>query len=267
MAKAEPGTPKFIANRMKSRGLQKLKWFCQVCEKQCRDENGYKCHVQSESHQRQMLLLGENARKHIGQYSTDFETAFVSQLRMNHGEKKINANRFYNEYIQQKDHVHMNATRWASLSVFIKHLAEKKICDVAETEQEGLTIAYIDRSAGALERQKFLLKKNSGSRGLESTEIQEQKRIEAEVQRAREVGGGDDTGDADGDNGEAKEAILVKTDTPIKLSMGLGGGLGGSKTDDKKKKKINPFGKVAKVKKEEKKSGDKVKGVEMMLKR
>ena len=32
------GTPKYIANKIKSKGLQKLRWFCQMCEKQCRDE-------------------------------------------------------------------------------------------------------------------------------------------------------------------------------------------------------------------------------------
>ena len=31
-------TPKAIANRIKAKGLQKLRWFCQMCQKQCRDE-------------------------------------------------------------------------------------------------------------------------------------------------------------------------------------------------------------------------------------
>jgi len=35
-------TPKAIANRMKSKGLQKLRWYCQMCQKQCRDANGFK---------------------------------------------------------------------------------------------------------------------------------------------------------------------------------------------------------------------------------
>ena len=34
--------PKQIANRIKARGLQKLRWYCQMCQKQCRDENGFK---------------------------------------------------------------------------------------------------------------------------------------------------------------------------------------------------------------------------------
>lgn len=45
MGKAEVGTPKWIGNKMKSKGLQKLRWYCQMCQKQCRDENGFKCHT------------------------------------------------------------------------------------------------------------------------------------------------------------------------------------------------------------------------------
>ena len=36
----------------------------QICEKQCRDENGFKCHTQAESHVRNALLVGEVS--HVG---------------------------------------------------------------------------------------------------------------------------------------------------------------------------------------------------------
>jgi hypothetical protein len=42
MSKGGFMTPKAIANRIKAKGLQKLRWYCQMCEKQCRDENGFK---------------------------------------------------------------------------------------------------------------------------------------------------------------------------------------------------------------------------------
>lgn len=92
-------SPKNVANRQKSKGLQKLRWYCELCQKQvrvrepadcasvcllhtllqprvclgtnppsrswrprrgfgraphaqCRDENGFKCHCDSEGHQR-----------------------------------------------------------------------------------------------------------------------------------------------------------------------------------------------------------------------
>ena len=50
--KAEKGSSKWLGIKMKSKGLQKLRWYCQMCQKQCRDQNGFKCHISSESHQR-----------------------------------------------------------------------------------------------------------------------------------------------------------------------------------------------------------------------
>jgi len=72
MPKAERGTPKDIANRQKAKGLQKLRWYCQMCEKQCRDENGFKCHIMSESHQRQLLLCAQNPNQFQVSFPFDF---------------------------------------------------------------------------------------------------------------------------------------------------------------------------------------------------
>jgi DNA/RNA-binding protein KIN17 len=74
------GTPKWVANKMKSKGLQRLRWYCQVCEKQCRDENGFKMHVSSEAHLRQMIVVGENAGRHIADFSSQFQGEFVTLL-------------------------------------------------------------------------------------------------------------------------------------------------------------------------------------------
>ena len=74
------GTPKYLANKMKAKGLQRLRWYCQICQKQCRDENGFKCHTQSEPHLRQLLLIGENAGQHISNFSSEFQHDFVQLL-------------------------------------------------------------------------------------------------------------------------------------------------------------------------------------------
>lgn len=60
MPKKDFFSPKSIANRWKAKGLQKLRWYCQMCQKQCRDENGFKCHTMSESHLRQMAVFTES---------------------------------------------------------------------------------------------------------------------------------------------------------------------------------------------------------------
>ncbi len=59
-AKAEKGTGKWLDNKMKSKGMQKLRWYCQMCAKQCRDENGFKCHQTSETHMRNFQLFMDN---------------------------------------------------------------------------------------------------------------------------------------------------------------------------------------------------------------
>jgi DNA/RNA-binding protein KIN17 len=52
-----------------------------------------------------MQLVGEDPKKFIQGYSHDFQSDFVSLLRVAHGEKYIGANRFYNEYIREKEHI------------------------------------------------------------------------------------------------------------------------------------------------------------------
>ena len=181
MPRAEVGSTKFLNNKLKSRGLQRLRWFCQVCERQMRDENGFKCHVQSESHVRQMLLVGEDPRKYIEDYSNQFQRDFLQLLRTSHGEKKININHFYQEYISNKLHIHMNATRWSSLTDFAKYLGREGICRVEETEK-GLMVSWIDNSPEALRRQDAIRKKDRQDRG---DEERERHLIEQQVKQAQ----------------------------------------------------------------------------------
>lgn len=56
---------------LQSKGLQKLKWYCEMCQKQCRDENGFKCHTTSEGHLRQMRIFSENPHKMVDQFSDE----------------------------------------------------------------------------------------------------------------------------------------------------------------------------------------------------
>ena len=71
-------SPKAIGNRIKAKGLQKLRWYCQMCQKQCRDENGFKCHRMSEGHQKQMMVFIENPSQFMDEFSKDFEETYPS---------------------------------------------------------------------------------------------------------------------------------------------------------------------------------------------
>lgn len=157
-AKAEVGTPKYLANKMKAKGLQKLRWYCQMCEKQCRDENGFKCHTMSESHQRQILLFADNAGKFIDSFSAEFMTGYLQILRRQFGTKRVAANKVYQDYIADRHHLHMNATKWHSLSEFVKFLGRNGHCVADETEK-GWFISYIDRDPETLAQQEKMAKK------------------------------------------------------------------------------------------------------------
>lgn len=158
MGKAEVGTPKYLANKMKAKGLQKLRWYCQMCQKQCRDENGFKCHTMSESHQRQLLLFADNSKKYIDSFSSEFATGYVEILRRRFGTKRVNANKVYQEYIADRNHLHMNATRWLSLTGFVLYLGKTGQCVVDETEK-GWYITYIDRDPDTIAQQEKVRKK------------------------------------------------------------------------------------------------------------
>ncbi|KAI6044919.1 domain of Kin17 curved DNA-binding protein-domain-containing protein [Pisolithus marmoratus] len=167
MPRAEVGTPKYLANKMKSKGLQRLRWYCQVCQKQCRDENGFKCHAQSEAHLRQMLVVGEHAGRHIADFSSQFQHDFVQILSRRFGTKRVS-------FIQHKEHVHMNATRWVTLTEFVKHLGRA---------DEGWWLAWIDNSPKALAKQAATLQKE---RATMSDEQRERILIAEQIERAKE---------------------------------------------------------------------------------
>jgi DNA/RNA-binding protein KIN17 len=169
-----------------------------------RDENGFKMHTQSESHVRQMLVVGENAKKFISDYSGQFQRDFLQLLRTSHGEKKVQLNHFYQEYISNKEHVHMNATKWPSLTEFAKFLGREGICRVEE-DDKGIHVAWIDNSPEALRRQDAVRKKERQDRG---DEEREQALIREQVMRAQK------------DTEERGETELDETERELKRAEG-----------------------------------------------
>lgn len=222
MGKAEVGSTKWVSNQGKSKGLGRLRWYCQVCERQMRDENGFKMHVQSESHVRQMLVVGEDPKKAINAFSEDFLRAFLAQLRTAHGTKPVLINHFYQEYIQNKEHVHMNATRWPSLTEFAKHLGREGVCRVEDTDK-GLQVAWIDTSPEALKRAEIIRKREMLDKGDEEREMRllrdQQKRAERAAEARRKEKGGVEEEDGDED-GKEDQGLKLGDGEKIKLSFG-----------------------------------------------
>lgn len=83
--------------------------------------------------------------------SSEFQKNYLDTLRRRHGTKRVNANNIYQEVIQDRHHIHMNATKWSSLGVFVQYLGKTGKCVVEETER-GWYVQYIERDSSILAR-------------------------------------------------------------------------------------------------------------------
>ncbi|KAJ5618711.1 hypothetical protein N7528_006822 [Penicillium herquei] len=217
MPKAEAGSVKAIGNRMKQKGLGRLRWYCQICEKQTREANSFKQHLLSESHVRRMALVGEDPKKYIKQYTDEFVKVFVDGLRTRHGEKAVNINHYYQEVIQDKTHVHMSATEFSSLTQFAQYLGKNGICRVEETEK-GLFVAWIDNSPETMRKREAIQKKE---REEKNDEQREQKLIKDQVERARKAAEERDAAAAAEEDPDAKMLQRAEGEK-MTLNLGLG---------------------------------------------
>lgn len=170
-------------------------------------------HTQSEGHVRQMLVVGEDPKKYINQYSDEFLKDFLQLLKTGHGEKQVQINHFYQEYIANKEHIHMNATKWPSLTEFAKYLGREGMCRVEENEK-GFHISWIDNSPDALRRQEALRRKEAQDQGDEEIE---QRMIREQIKRAEQA-----AGKRDGEAEEEQEGRELKRQDGEKIKLSFG---------------------------------------------
>ena len=184
-----------------------------MCQKQCRDENGFKCHINTEAHQRQMLLFGQNTGSYTYQFSKDFFDLFMDILRRQFGTKRVKANKVYQQVIAHKDHVHMNATRWHTLTGFVQWLGKSGIC-VVDLIDEEWWITYIDRDPETLERQRKAAKKKKMDKDDEERLLEF---VEQQVQRDKKRKEGDEAEEEP----ETKYTELVRENEEDKIKLDL----------------------------------------------
>lgn len=123
------------------------------------------------------------------------------------------------EIIRDKSHVHLNATKWKSLTQYVAYLGKEGICKVDETEK-GLHIAWIDNSPETLRKREALMKKERQDKG---DEEREQKAIRQQVERAQRAAAERSAEKEKGD-GEGEEKMLQRDDgEKVKLNFGFGG--------------------------------------------
>jgi len=133
---------------MKAKGLQKLRWYCQMCQKQCRDENGFKCHRMSDGHQRQMQLFTQDPNRFMDEFSQEFEHGFMHLMSHSYRSTRVLANTVYCDFISNRHHTHMNSTIWVTLSNFVQYLGRTQQCKIDKTPK-GWYIEYLDNSPEA----------------------------------------------------------------------------------------------------------------------
>jgi DNA/RNA-binding protein KIN17 len=107
----------------------------------------------------------------------------------------------YQEYIADKQHIHMNSTRWVTLTEFVKHLGRTGVAHVDENEK-GWFIAWIDNSPKALAKQEASMKKE---RAAMSDEQRERMLIAEQIERANAEA--DDKGEGKSDSPPADEGL------------------------------------------------------------
>ncbi|KAL4424472.1 hypothetical protein ABPG77_006781, partial [Micractinium sp. CCAP 211/92] len=215
MGKNDFLTPKAIANRIKAKGLQKLRWYCQMCQKQCRDENGFKCHLTSEGHKRQMEIFGQNPERIVEGYSEEFERTFMEHLKRAHPFSRIAANVVYNEYINDRHHIHMNSTKWLTLTEFVKYLGRSGQCKVEETPK-GWFITLIHRDEmEEIEGQK----RAKRDRAEQAEEERHRRMLEEQIERAQKMARVEETGGQDAGTTELRREEL---EAPLGFQLAAG---------------------------------------------
>lgn len=184
----------------------------------------------SESHQRQLLLFAECPGRYLGSFSGEFAETFLELLKRRFGTKRVHANQVYQEYIADKQHLHMNATRWLTLTSFVKWLGREGHCTVDETEK-GWFITYIDRDPDTIRKQESLAKK-------EKLDLDDQDRlarfIDKQIERDRE---------RTGESQDVQFTELKREDEEEKVVFALAPTSSKQKEDSKKKEgqRLNPL--------------------------
>lgn len=214
-------TPKQIANKIKAKGQQKLRWYCEMCGKQCRDENGFQNHSRSESHLRQMMIFLEHSGSIIDEKSREFEKAYMDIVRRYASTISRNANQLYQEIVADRTHIHLNATKWASFTDFIQYLGHTKKAEIEYKEGEGWYIKYIPRDSNTLERDR---KAEIYRKMMEKSEKDQEQEVKQQLDALRKQDSQSQTYQ------QTQQAITPTTIDPQKRSQKLSFSLKSSKS-------------------------------------
>ncbi|KAM3133734.1 hypothetical protein pb186bvf_014143 [Paramecium bursaria] len=142
----------------------KLKFYCQMCRKQCLDDDGFRCHTSSDHHMSMMRKYHENPEYYMELFSQDFQTAFLTVLKDKFKFAKVSGNEVYTELIKNVDHVHLNGTKWTLLNEFLYDIGQQGIVKYEKINDHDGYVQMIDKSLAAIKKKKELDKKNKATK-------------------------------------------------------------------------------------------------------
>jgi hypothetical protein len=197
------------------KGQGKMKYFCQMCSKQCKDANGFKCHQTTEGHRAQMKLFLEDPQKYIEEFSDSFEEAFLIELGEASDDWRV-ASELLSTVMRGPDNVRLNATKWKTLSDFLQYIESEGLVELKPDPDRptGYMVRRLDpgreeRIAKAMAEEKRKLEREQ-----ERTEREFEKRIKLTQAFV---------GDKEGGFSEATKVSRSEGTKKIALSLGVGG--------------------------------------------
>jgi DNA/RNA-binding protein KIN17 len=163
-----------------------------------------------------MQIFGQNPTRIIEGYTEEFETTFLEHMKRSHRFSRVAATVVYNEYINDRNHVHMNSTEWATLTEFVKYLGRTGKCKVEETPK-GWFITYIDRDSETLFKEKM---KNKRVKADLVDEEKQEKEIQKQIERAEQMMQQSNPESEQPSQVETTKELNVEDGTKIGFSLG-----------------------------------------------
>lgn len=153
--KAERGSTRWVYNNF-LRKQTKLRWVCGLCNVWCKDENGFKCHLEHENHIRRSEISRKSKAPEFKMTPRDeaFAASFVQYIAQNYLNRKVLLHDVYREmYPDDRFQRLMHDTCWGSLGTFINALSKAGECEavkgpkgwVVRIDQEMLIAAESER--------------------------------------------------------------------------------------------------------------------------
>jgi DNA/RNA-binding protein KIN17 len=127
MPKPETSTAAYASSQMRKSQKTKIRWYCGLCHVPCKDENGFKCHLQSETHLIRERTVEESLRSFkLSKSDKDFRKKFIDFLISKHFGQTVFAHEVYRDlYPLDRPQNIMKATCWETLGTFIAQLRKE----------------------------------------------------------------------------------------------------------------------------------------------